>query len=237
MFGEALIESAPVLRKRHHWPMATAFTVELIVTGALVLLPLISTGVIPLKATVIVPTPTKFIPLERREPVRTSSGPAAATVPTTHVVPVASSNRSLIDPFAKRRNDATTDAPGPDFAIVTCTNCTALPDPGPNGRPIPVPPPKPPIISHTTEAMLLKKVVPDYPIIAKLSGIQGEVKLHAFVSKEGTIESLTVMSSPSPILSKAALDAVQQWKYRPYYLNGQPTEIETFVIVTFKRSN
>lgn len=85
--------------------------------------------------------------------------------------------------------------------------------------------------------MLLNKVVPEYPLIAKLSGLQGDVKLHAFVDKNGNIRSLTVMGNPPPVLLQAAMNAVQQWKYRPYYLNGEPVEIETFITVTFKKSN
>src|SRR5215471_19461259 len=63
MFREALLESSPVLRKRRHWPMATAFTVELIVAAVLVIVPLISTGVIPLSATrLTLPVPPTFTP-------------------------------------------------------------------------------------------------------------------------------------------------------------------------------
>lgn len=82
----------------------------------------------------------------------------------------------------------------------------------------------------------MNKVVPDYPLIAKISGIQGDVKLHAFVDRNGNIRSLTVLGTPPPVLAKAALEAVQQWRYRPYLLNGEPVEIETFITVTFKRN-
>jgi protein TonB len=84
--------------------------------------------------------------------------------------------------------------------------------------------------------MLLSRVVPVYPHIAITAGVQGDVKLHAIISKEGTIQSLTVMSGP-PLLIQAALSAVEQWKYRPYMLNGSPVEVETFITVSFKKTN
>ncbi|HKE31320.1 MAG TPA: hypothetical protein VKD65_06320, partial [Candidatus Angelobacter sp.] len=75
MFQEALLESAPALRRRNHWPMATAFTLELIVASVLVLLPLITTGIVQLKTNVTLPVPPRFTPIATNEPVRTGGGP------------------------------------------------------------------------------------------------------------------------------------------------------------------
>jgi periplasmic protein TonB len=81
---------------------------------------------------------------------------------------------------------------------------------------------------------LLHRVEPVYPHMAVLTNMQGEVKLHALIAKDGTIQSLSVSSGP-PILAQAAIDAVRQWRYRPYLLNGQAVEVETFITVNFKR--
>jgi protein TonB len=81
--------------------------------------------------------------------------------------------------------------------------------------------------------LLLNKVVPAYPPIAKAAGIEGTVVLQATISKSGTIENLRVVSGPQ-LLQQAALDAVRQWDYRPYLLNGEPIEVETTVNVVFK---
>jgi protein TonB len=81
----------------------------------------------------------------------------------------------------------------------------------------------------------MKRIDPVYPHIAAASGISGEVKLHAIISKEGTIESLTVISG-HPLLAGAAVDAVKQWVYRPYILNGEKVEVETFIFVNFKKT-
>lgn len=79
---------------------------------------------------------------------------------------------------------------------------------------------------------LLTKTSPLYPAIARAAGVQGTVVLHAVISKTGTIEGLTVVSG-AEMLRAAAVDAVRQWRYRPYLLSGQPTEVDTTITVNF----
>jgi periplasmic protein TonB len=83
-----------------------------------------------------------------------------------------------------------------------------------------------------TEGLLTRKVQPTYPPLAKTARIQGDVVLNAVISKNGAIENLRVMSG-HPMLVTSALDAVKQWKYRPYILNGEPVEVETTITVKF----
>lgn len=80
--------------------------------------------------------------------------------------------------------------------------------------------------------MLLRKVAPEYPQVAKDSRTQGTVVLQAIISKEGLIRDLHVVSG-SKMLQDAALDAVRQWEYRPYLLNGEPVEVMTTINVVF----
>jgi len=75
-------------------------------------------------------------------------------------------------------------------------------------------------------------VNPIYPPLARQARIQGVVVMEAVISKEGSIESLRVVTG-HPLLNQAALDAVKQWKYRPTLLNGEPVEVITTVTVTF----
>jgi len=82
------------------------------------------------------------------------------------------------------------------------------------------------------EGNLIHKVVPLYPPLAKTARIQGTVVLHAIISKQGNVENLNVISG-HPMLVQGALDAVKQWKYKPYILNGEPVEVETTVTVNF----
>jgi protein TonB len=71
-----------------------------------------------------------------------------------------------------------------------------------------------------------------YPPIAKAAHVQGAVILHAVISKQGTIENLQVVSGP-PMLAGAAMDAVRRWRYKPYLLNNEPTEVDTTITVNF----
>lgn len=73
---------------------------------------------------------------------------------------------------------------------------------------------------------------PQYPPIARAAHMQGTVTLHAIISKTGTIQSLVAVSGPE-MLKGAALEAVKTWRYKPYLLNGEPTEVDTTVIVNF----
>lgn len=73
---------------------------------------------------------------------------------------------------------------------------------------------------------------PKYPIEAKKEKVQGTVVLNAVISKDGSIEKLTVVSGPKE-LRKSAADAVRTWKYKPYLLNGQPVRVETAIHVTY----
>lgn len=79
-------------------------------------------------------------------------------------------------------------------------------------------------------------MTPKYPKKARKQHIQGTVILTAKISKNGDITDLQVVSG-EPILAKAAIDAVRQWKYRPYLLKGKPVEVETQVQVNFALSN
>ena len=79
---------------------------------------------------------------------------------------------------------------------------------------------------------LISQIKPLYPAIAKAARIQGTVILQAEISKQGTIENLHVLSG-HPMLVQSALDAVKQWRYKPYLLNGEPTPVETTITVNF----
>jgi protein TonB len=88
------------------------------------------------------------------------------------------------------------------------------------------------VSSGVTEGMRTHEVKPLYPPLAKQARVQGTVVLSAIISKEGNIEQLKVMSG-HPMLIQNALDAVRQWKYKPYVLNGEPVEVDTTISVVF----
>src|SRR5262249_903953 len=82
------------------------------------------------------------------------------------------------------------------------------------------------------EGLLINRVEPTYPPVARNVRIQGVVVLTAIIGKDGSIQRLQVFSG-HPLLASAAIEAAKQWRYRPYILNGQPVEVETTITVTF----
>jgi protein TonB len=100
------------------------------------------------------------------------------------------------------------------------------------------PPPKPKqtgplrVGGNVQAARLVNKVQPIYPPLARQTRISGTVRLHAIISKDGSIQSLEVVSG-HPLLQQAALDAVRQWRYQPTLLNGDPVEVDTTIDVIF----
>jgi protein TonB len=103
-------------------------------------------------------------------------------------------------------------------------------------RSIVVPPPAPAkrlrISQGVSTGMLIDRVMPEYPKIAKIARVQGTVQLDAWIAKDGSIERLRVISG-NPMLIDAAIQAVKQWRYKPYLLSGEPFEVETTVEVNF----
>jgi protein TonB len=89
------------------------------------------------------------------------------------------------------------------------------------------------ISQGVTQGMCIKKVEPAYPKIAQSARVTGSVILKAIIGKDGQIHELQVVSG-HPMLINAAMDAVKQWRYRPYLLSGEPVEVETTVTVTFQ---
>lgn len=83
--------------------------------------------------------------------------------------------------------------------------------------------------------LLINKVPPDYPADAREARVQGQVILQALIDKNGDVEKLTLVSG-HPLLAPAAIEAVKQWKYKPYLLNGQPVKVETQILVNFQLS-
>jgi TonB family protein len=86
--------------------------------------------------------------------------------------------------------------------------------------------------SGVAQGMLVHRVAPQYPAQAKQAHVQGTVVLQAVIGKDGSVTSVTALRG-DPILTQAAIDAVRQWRYKPYYLNGEPVEVDTQISVTF----
>jgi len=84
------------------------------------------------------------------------------------------------------------------------------------------------------QGSIIKKVMPQYPMSAKQSRIEGKVLVQAEIGEDGHIHEMKVLSAPDPSLAIAALLAVHQWEYKPYFLNGKPVRVQTQITVVYR---
>jgi periplasmic protein TonB len=101
---------------------------------------------------------------------------------------------------------------------------------------LPAPPPKPSaplrIGGNVMAGRITHQVTPQYPQIARIAHVSGTVVLHAIIDEHGDITQLQYVSGPA-LLKESALQAVREWKYAPYQLNGQPVKVDTTISVIF----
>ena len=111
-------------------------------------------------------------------------------------------------------------------SVISSTNLAAVP------KFVPVVPQRIRISAGVTRGLLIQRVEPVYPTLAKAARVQGDVVLSAIIDSNGLIKNLQLVSG-HPMLVPAAFTAVKQWRYKPYLLNGQPVEVETTITVIF----
>jgi protein TonB len=112
---------------------------------------------------------------------------------------------------------------------------------GPRSMPLPAKTPEPTpvkrirVASGVAEANLIHDVPPQYPPEAGRERIEGPVVLLAVIGTDGSVQDVQVVSG-LPILAQAAMEAVKQWRYKPYLLNGAPVEIDSRITINFTLS-
>lgn len=240
MFEDSLFASTARPNPRRGWTAIFSFAAQAMVLGVFVLLPLLYTDALPvsrLRSYVeIPPPPGRSAPPPQRalQNVRPRSAEIRDNVLfQPHTIP------PRIARIVDRPEDASADT-GPGVM--------GLPEGVGRGSQVMnniiaaatanVASPRPAAIGHVrlsrgvTEGMLIHKVTPIYPPLAITAHVQGQVLLQATIGREGNIENLQVISG-HPLLVKAAMDAVRQWRYRPYLLNNQPVDVETQITVNF----
>ena len=231
MFAENLLESSGGVKTRQRWTALFSFSLEGLLIGLLVLLPLLENQALP-RLHWTVTTPVAPPPLGVEHPGHGGGGGSAPVL------------RPVLTPaFIPSQTDLTADGRGPDSSDSGPNLPLGVPwgvehstgpriDPPPIA-PRPTPPPTPRRVSIVTEGNVVHRVLPVYPPFARQVGAQGPVVLHAVISKDGQVESLRVVSSAHPALNDAALAAVAQWRFRPYLLNGVAVEVEAQITVNF----
>ena len=132
------------------------------------------------------------------------------------------------------RSEEAAALPGPlEVAAPNDSAMTSLTTPSTQSQPSLV---KLNISQGVSQGLLIKRVQPKYPSNALAMHLQGAVLLDATIDKEGNVKNLKVLKGDA-VLGHAALDAVRQWRYKPYYLDGVPVDIETQITVNFKMPN
>src|SRR5499427_1514449 len=242
MFEDSLIESGGKLKSKRGMTTTISFLIQVALVGILVLIPLLFTEALPkqqLMTFLVAPPP----------PPPPPPPPAAAPVRVVKQVQTDIVNGQLRTPTKipqKVQMIKEEEAPPPVMANGGVVG--GVPGGVPGGQmggviggiissaPVAVPkvatPQRVRVSQGVSQGLLIRKVQPAYPPLARQARIQGQVVLQAQISKQGTIENLHLISG-HPMLAPAAIDAVKQWKYKPYLLNGEPVEVETTINVNF----
>ena len=121
-----------------------------------------------------------------------------------------------------------------DGVAPECSECVGLAaNPGPRPAIPNVPTPSVVRVTHLDPAMLIHRVEPAFPTLARQTGREGRVELHALIGTDGAVRALQVLEGDA-MFYNSALDAVRQWRYKPTFLNGRPVEIDTHITVIYK---
>lgn len=243
MFADSLLETPWTDRSRRGWTTLISFALQAGAAGLLLLLPLLYTQGLPqlqLMSALVAPAPPPAPPAPG--PVRNSRANTSNMSSDGRVIAPPSVPREILiveEPSAPPPADlggwGVRGGTGDPLARSGVLGSTGGP-----GVVLPPPPPPnlsahPPRISRMMEGNLIYRVQPQYPPLARQARVKGTVVLRAMISREGKIENLQLVSG-HPLLVQSAMDAVRQWRYRPYFLNNEPVEVETQVTVNFMLS-
>jgi len=240
MFEDSLLESGGRLKTKRGRTTTLAIILEIGLIGLMVLMPLIFTEALPkqqLMTFLVAPPPPPPPP-----------PPAAAPVHVVKQVQTDIVNGALRTPTKIPQKIQMIKEDEAPPAMASAGVVGGVPGGIPGGQmggviggiisntPVAVPkvatPQRVRVSAGVTSGLLIRKVNPVYPPLARQARIAGTVVLRAVISKDGSIENLQLISG-HPMLAPAAIDAVKQWKYKPYLLNGEPVEVDTEVQVNF----
>jgi protein TonB len=245
MFEDSLLESGGRIKTKRGMTTFFSMILQVFLIGLLVLIPLLFTEALPkqqLMTFLVAPPP----------PPPPPPPPAAAPVKVVKQIQSDINNGQLRTPTKipeKVQMIKEEETPPPTMAAGGVVG--GVPGGVPGGQmggviggiisstPVAVPkvatPQKVRVSQGVSQGLLIKKVQPPYPPLARQARIQGQVVLQADISKDGTIQNLRLISG-HPMLAPSAIEAVKQWRYKPYFLNGEPVEVETQITVIFSLS-
>ena len=236
MFEDSLLESVGRIRTRSRRYVAGSFLLEAALVAVIILVPYLYPAVLPthyLSVPLIAPPPGPPPQITQQRAAASLTRPVLETIDLTAPRHIPTSIPDIVDdapPSLVIGGDAGTGhgVSVPGISGSNADSTTAAP------RVRPAKPNGPFRITSTmAEGQLLAPIRPIYPAIALATRTQGTVVVAATISTKGTIENLRVVAGP-PLLVNAAVSAIQQARYRPYLLNGEPIEVETTITVIFR---
>lgn len=237
MFADSLLETSWAYRSRRSWTTVTSFGLQAFLIGLLLVIPLLTTVGLPTARTTV-STPVSLGRPNQARPPQTQGARNAMMQIIPYTGPFMAPGH--IPSHILRGDDSTPVGPSIGDAISGTDGAPFNPlvgIPVSVGMHPVVPVPAAPAIrqfrtSSMLQGSLIRRVDPLYPPLARSARVQGSVILAAVIAKDGSIENLKLISG-HPMLVEAAIEAVRQWRYRPYVLNGEAIEVETRITVNF----
>ena len=245
LFEDTLLDSTTGQRNRRTWSTFLSFVLQLLLLGSVLLLPLWFVDVLPqqqLVTLLVAPAPPAPLPAastpSQRKVVRVASDIVNGRLRTPSRIPTrvqmvkddedpppGTSTGLVIGGLPGEIPGGQLD--GAIGGIIGATSGPAAPafKAAPTVQRVRVSP-------GVIKGLLIHRVEPVYPPLAQQARIQGAVVLTAIIDKDGNVERLQLVSG-HPLLAPAAIEAVKQWRYKPFLLGGQPLEVETTVTVNF----
>lgn len=238
LFADSLLQSSSDQRIRRSWTTLSSFGLQALAMGLLLMLPLVRPDRIPLLHRLATPV-SLGQPLHDAPPIHAQAGsstPAPSNLLNNRVLAPSRIPRTI----AQIADDLPPQPFGSTGSSLSPNGVQGLLEGiasgGGEAKPIlPTPPPtvtRTIRISQMSPGSLIYQTQPVYPPMARTAHIEGAVVLAALISRDGTIENLHVITG-HPLLVRSAVDAVRQWRYRPYILNSEPVEVETQITVNF----
>ena len=236
LFYDSLVVSGAKSRPRNPWATVGSLTLLPLALLALTVIPLLHTDPLPKRESVTM----LYVP-----PAAAASTAASLSAPTSSA---RHARASMTIPSAVHaRHEAPSppvDSAGGQIGGVPGGVVGGVPGGvlsgvlnGTGTVPVLAKAPAPPpsrirVPARVAEANLVHDVAPEYPPEAGRARIEGTVVLLAVIGKDGTVRNVRVENG-LPVLAHAAIEAVKQWRYRPYLLNGEPVEVDSQITINF----
>jgi protein TonB len=166
---------------------------------------------------------------------RPIESPAAASANSAPEQEIPSGNPPLAEDVgaaSPQKTSSLANREASNGSLVVTQNGKVIYRMDPTGRPAAASPAQAAATASSSSSRLIHRVEPQYPLEAKAKRIQGSVVLDVQVQGEGAVGNIDVIQG-DPLLSEAAVQAVRQWKYQPYFVDGRPVESQTRITIKF----